>query len=99
MHLWDVKFKGACDGLDYERKCEDSETICEAVFRTNQQTCDKHCEKLGLVCEDGWNDISGTCHKSSDASGCNVGQWTQICRCKTGKSSINYLIFLRIFSI
>ena len=81
----DVKFKGACDGLDFKEKCENSETICEAVFKTNGQTCDSHCELLGLVCKDGWNDKSGTCAKDpGNAGGCDTAYDTQICRCMTG---------------
>ena len=98
MPLFDVKFKGACDGLNFEEKCEDSDTICEAVFRTNEQTCDSHCESLGLVCEDGWNDKSRTCVKDTgEASGCDQARRTQICRCITGRLGINYFTFLRIF--
>ena len=97
MHLFNVKFKEACGGLDFEEKCEDSDTICEAVFETKGQTCAKHCESLGFVCEDGWNDKSGTCTKETGSSGCGMALGTQICRCKRGRSSINYFIFLRIF--
>ena len=98
MHLFNVKFKEACGGLDFEEKCEDSDTICEAVFETKGKTCAKHCESLGFVCEDGWNDKSRTCAKDTDeASGCDEARFMQICRCITGRLGINYFTFLRIF--
>ena len=95
-------FKGACSGLDLEEKCEESETICEAVFVTNKQTCGRHCKSLGLVCEDGWNHKSDTCAKDKDSAldrGCELSQYMQICRCMEGKLSINHFLFRIIFSM
>ena len=67
-------------------KCEDSETICEAVFETDGSSCNSHCQSLGLKCEDAWNDVSGTCAKEGHAdNACDVNMSKQICRCKKGK--------------
>ena len=101
MSTFNNIFEGACKDLDFEQKCEHSETICEAVFRTNKQTCNSHCESLGLICEDAWNDKkSGSCVKDTDAaSGCYIPYQMQICRCKTGKSIIGTIGTVAKFTI
>ena len=67
--------------------CEESETICEAVFETNGDTCDTHCQSRGLLCENAWNDASGTkCNTNKgNPLGCDAAYDTQVCRCKTSK--------------
>ena len=97
MCTFRIIFIGACNGLDFETKCEETATICEAVFATNGATCGTHCQSLGLICEGAWNDISGTCDKDTgSASGCGIEYSKQICRCITGKgkSIINHCRFL-----
>ena len=84
MHYLDVILKGACDGLDFERECEDTETICEAVFNTNYGSCNIHCKSLGLVCEGGWNNGEGCNKEWGSPNRCDKEYGDQICRCKKG---------------
>ena len=83
-----------------ETKCEESETICEAVFKTNGLTCEIQCQSLGLVCEDGWDETSNTCVKKTyEESGCGTERGDQICRCTNGKSIIKHYRFITKSSI
>ena len=76
---------GICSGLSFVTKCKETERVCEAAFTTNGQTCKTHCQGLGLICENGWNEkVSGGCTKDlNDRTGCDVNLFGQICRCKT----------------
>ena len=86
MNNFVIIFKGACTGLDFDKKCEESNAICEAVFHLGGFNCDIHCEALGLECEGAWNADSGTCTKDTSVnSGCNVTYSDAICRCTRGK--------------
>jgi hypothetical protein len=83
-------FQGVCNGRNIKETCEDTENICEAVFRTRGSTCNRQCQSLGLTCENGWNDVSGTCRKNRrDRTGCGKKRQLQICRCKQGKTMLN----------
>ena len=90
---FDIVFKGACNASNIRNVCEESETICEAMFQTKGATCNSQCQSMGLVCEDGWNDESGTCGRR-DNDGCNSEKQGQICRCKSCKSTFSYSRFL-----
>ena len=85
---------GACQGLDVVDVCAESATICEAVFMTSGSTCDNHCEKLGLTCEEGWDETSGDCasRMTNDArrigNGCEMSYEKQICRCSSGNGRL-----------
>ena len=94
-----ITFSEACNGLPVEKKCEASETICEAVFRTNLETCNSQCQSFGLDCEDAWNEYSGTCRKKLNYHGCDNKLRMQICRCKLSKSTANYFYCPNILSI
>ena len=97
--------KGACADFDFEDKCEESATICEAVFWTNGATCNRHCKSRGLMCQEGWDDSGnpGTCssklvddpHKVGD--GCGIGYGNQICRCTTEKGKFTSRRVLNYF--
>ena len=73
--------------------CEESATVCEAVFRTSGSTCDTHCQSLGLSCERAWDndagvDDGGCASKVTDdfrriGNGCGMIYVDQICRCST----------------
>ena len=100
IYAFDIIFKGACDGLEFEEKCKESETICEAVFLTHFATCNWHCQSRGLTCEDGWSHVSGTCTKNADITGgCHNPYATKICRCKKSKIFNNNFRFLLKTSI
>ena len=91
-----IIFIGACNDLDSTERCEDSATICEAVFVTKGATCDTHCQSLGFICEEAWDEKYQTCDSKlrTDArrvgNGCGMSYNDQICRCTTdrGKSII-----------
>ena len=103
MYIFRIIFIGACNGIDFLEKCEESGIICEAVFVTNGTSCDAHCQSLGLTCEDAWDDKRETCVKKT------TGDWSfgnrcgisdpddedQICRCATGKGKS--IIIIHIF--
>ena len=82
---------GACNGLHFKEKCEESATICEAVFETKGTTCGTHCQSVGLVCEEAWDEASHTCASklTTDGrrvgNGCGMSYGDQICRCATRK--------------
>ena len=82
----------ACHGAeDIYETCEESSTVCEAVVRTNEATCDQYCQSIGLTCTEGWDDDDDhTCDEKltedsrRTGNGCNQSYWSQICRCETG---------------
>ena len=80
----------ACYGLAFEEKCEESATVCEALFVTSGATCDTHCKSLQLSCQEAWDETSKTCASKLTADarrlddGCRMSYNDQICRCTTG---------------
>ena len=89
VNTFNIVFKGVCSRfseLRNEEICGNSETICEAVFRTNGDTCQNYCQSHGLLCENAWNDESGKCNSDkSHPIGCDATKNGQVCRCKTSK--------------
>ena len=78
----------ACHGVDTVEVCTESATICEAVFNTGGETCDRHCQSLGLFCVAGWDDGGACASKMTDdprrvGNGCRIPYGTQICRCSS----------------
>ena len=77
----------ACAEFDFEDKCEESATICEAVFMTNGASCNIYCQSRGFKCQEGWDEGNNTCaSKLVDdprkvGDGCDFGYNNQICRC------------------
>ena len=64
--------------------CTETARTCEAVFDTKGKTCSSHCESLGLVCEEGWDEQDGNCDSKilgRAGNGCSRPYQTQICRC------------------
>ena len=79
---------------DIIEKCEESSEVCEAVFVTDDKTCDEYCQSFGLTCNAGWDEDDRTCDGKLETAddprrtgdGCNQSYYHQICRCvKTGK--------------
>ena len=93
-----MESSGACNGLNFVDKCEESQTMCEAVFATNGDTCDTHCQSLGMVCKEAWDEQLKTCDSKlvddnrREGNGCGMGYEFQICQCtdETGKSIMRY---------
>ena len=98
MCTFHIIFIGACNGLDFKEKCEESATICEAVFMTKGATCGTHCQSLGLMCEEAWDEKSHTCatKQTTDArrvdNGCSMSYNDQICRCTTGAKGKSIIV-------
>jgi len=73
--------------------CVDTPTVCEAAFKTNEQTCDRYCQAHGLQCAAAWDDEGETCQskKLNDlqrvGNGCGMVYNTQICRCTPAKDT------------
>ena len=71
-------------GLKALEACDETPRTCEAVFYTNGKTCSSHCDSLGLVCEEGWDESNKDCSskiKMRVGTGCLSPYNIQICRC------------------
>ena len=84
-----------CDNLPAVDICEETETFCEASFRTDGSTCNDFCEDHGLACVEGWDedgsDLSCSLKLTTDdrrvGNGCGMQYGTQICKCGSGSFS------------
>ena len=81
-----------CSNLPAVDICEETETFCEASFRTDRSTCNEFCEDHGLACIEGWDedgtDLSCSLKLTNDdrrvGNGCGMQYGTQICKCGGG---------------
>jgi len=75
-----------CDELSgWQSECRGSDhTTCEAVVDIGHATtCDAFCDSQGAWCEAGWDDMAGSCLRSSrSGSSCSANRTNQICRCR-----------------
>ena len=70
--------------------------MCEAVFNTRGDTCDHHCQSLGLTCKEAWDEVKRTCDSKRvddnrrEGNGCGMRYSDQICQCTVGKLIMRY---------